>query len=476
MNKLYTKKLFIASLLVMQGMISNAQIGVYNGKPVYQIEARRLGTSIGNIVVEMYPAIAPKHVRNFDSLVFQHFYDTTAFHRVVPGFVIQGGDPNSRHGPRSTWGFGDPSQKDIPAEFNPVSHIRGVFSAARGTDINSANSQFFICVAAATSLDNNYTAYGRVTSGMSVVDNIVSSPRDGNDNPFDKIEMFVTRMADDSSPAVDATIIQPADSASGITKTYLFKWNAAPGAQIYELELSKNENFDTIAVRKKTAGTSIAVAELQAGQIRYYWRVRTNNGGYLSNGISRTFTTGAIPPALVSPANNIMLTNNQPQLVWQHAEGAETYRVQIGLTPLFSPASIKFEQGGLTDTSFTVPDTLLLNKKYYWRVLSEISGIGGDGPEPWSFTTGSNTGITNNKNSGVSVYPNPAKEFINIITPETSNEFTLQLFGSNGQLLRTEKIRSGESSVNIDGLTPGLYFYILNNSKENYSGKFSVVR
>ena len=103
---------------------------------------------------------APFHVANFDSLVNVHFYDSTAFHRVIPGFMIQGGDPNSRSGPIATWGFGDPSQPTVNAEFSAARHLRGIVSAARDADKNSANSQFFICVADAACLKGEYSVYG----------------------------------------------------------------------------------------------------------------------------------------------------------------------------------------------------------------------------------------------------------------------------------------------------------------------------
>src|SRR6185369_17262738 len=120
--------------------------GIYTGKPQYKIHTTRAGIPLGDIFIELYPTLAPHHVRNFDSLVSYSFYDTTAFHRVVPGFVIQGGDPNSRHGAPSTWGYGQPGQPTVNAEFsNFLKHKKGVLSAARSTNINSATSQFFIC-------------------------------------------------------------------------------------------------------------------------------------------------------------------------------------------------------------------------------------------------------------------------------------------------------------------------------------------
>ncbi|OGU56118.1 MAG: peptidylprolyl isomerase [Ignavibacteria bacterium GWF2_33_9] len=155
---------------------------------------KQKGAELGKIILELYPEIAPKHVHNFDSLVSSGFYDGTAFHRVIPGFMIQGGDPNSKTMPKEKWGYGDPSQTKVPAEFNSTSHERGILSAARSQDPNSATSQFFICVADAKFLDRQYTAFGKAISGMEVADKVVNSPRDRNDNPNDKIEMFIKKI------------------------------------------------------------------------------------------------------------------------------------------------------------------------------------------------------------------------------------------------------------------------------------------
>ncbi|MCX6155987.1 MAG: peptidylprolyl isomerase [Candidatus Kapabacteria bacterium] len=160
----------------------------------YKISITRGGNPIGAIEIELYPDVAPKHCHNFDSLVAIQFYDGTAFHRVIPNFMIQGGDPNSVNGPKSTWGYGDPSQTKVPAEFNNMKHVRGIMSAARAQDINSATSQFFICVVAYPSLDGKYSIYGHVVSGMNVVDSIVNSPRDAKDNPIEKVEMTIVKI------------------------------------------------------------------------------------------------------------------------------------------------------------------------------------------------------------------------------------------------------------------------------------------
>lgn len=162
-------------------------------RPHYTISVTQGGKHLGDIVLELYPDVAPKHVRNFDSLVSIGFYNGTAFHRVIPGFMIQGGDPNSKDKPRETWGTGDRSQTRVPAEFSKLHHERGVLSAARTPDPNSATSQFFICVNDASHLDGQYTVYGKAISGLEVVDMIVSTPRDERDNPREKVEMKITK-------------------------------------------------------------------------------------------------------------------------------------------------------------------------------------------------------------------------------------------------------------------------------------------
>jgi peptidyl-prolyl cis-trans isomerase B (cyclophilin B) len=162
--------------------------------PQYIITIKEEGKLLGTIKLELYPELAPKHCHNFDSLVKAKFYDGTAFHRVIPGFVIQGGDPNSKDKPKETWGMGDPSLTRVPAEFSKVHHGRGMLSAARTPDPNSATTQFFICVADCNSLDGKYTVYGKVIEGMDVVDKIVNSPRDARDNPNKKITMDIKKV------------------------------------------------------------------------------------------------------------------------------------------------------------------------------------------------------------------------------------------------------------------------------------------
>ncbi len=147
--------------------------------------------SWGEIVLKFYPDVAPNHAKNFCKLAGEKFYDGTTFHRVIPGFMIQGGDPNSKNSDRSNHGMGGPGYH-IKAEFNKSQHKRGVLSMARAQDPDSAGSQFFICVADALFLDGQYTAFGEVVSGLDLVDRVVAAKRDGRDNPLERIEMTVT--------------------------------------------------------------------------------------------------------------------------------------------------------------------------------------------------------------------------------------------------------------------------------------------
>ncbi|HYK03751.1 MAG TPA: peptidylprolyl isomerase [Thermoanaerobaculia bacterium] len=142
-----------------------------------------LHTTAGQIDIRFFPEIAPNHVNNFLTLAEQGFYDGTKFHRVIPGFMIQGGDPNSKDdSAKHTWGTGG-SGKNLKAEFSSKPHARGIVSMARSPHPDSASSQFFIVVKDAPSLDNQYTVFGEVVKGMDVADKIVGAKRNANDRP-----------------------------------------------------------------------------------------------------------------------------------------------------------------------------------------------------------------------------------------------------------------------------------------------------
>jgi peptidyl-prolyl cis-trans isomerase B (cyclophilin B) len=150
-------------------------------------------TTMGAITIELFTEQAPKHAENFNKLTREGFYNGTTFHRVIPGFVVQGGDPNSRSQDRSLHGRGGPGYT-IPAEIG-IDHKRSYIAAARlGDQVNpereSSGSQFYICLVDLPSLDGAYTVFGRVVEGMEIVDQIARVPTDMNDNPVDRVEMI----------------------------------------------------------------------------------------------------------------------------------------------------------------------------------------------------------------------------------------------------------------------------------------------
>lgn len=139
-------------------------------------QAAIIKTTAGEMVVEFWSDVAPATVENFKKLAGKGFYDGTAFHRIVKGFMIQGGDPLTKDASKEDmWGTGDPGYK-IKAEFNDRSHQRGVLSMARSQDPNSAGSQFFICLGDASFLDRKYTAFGKLIKGDDVLGKIGDTP------------------------------------------------------------------------------------------------------------------------------------------------------------------------------------------------------------------------------------------------------------------------------------------------------------
>ena len=146
-------------------------------------------TNLGTIAFKLLPDLAPETVRNFEKLARDGFYSGTLFHRVIPGFMIQGGDPNTKNGNKNTWGTGGPGHT-IKAEFSSRSHHRGIVSMARAQDPNSAGSQFFIVTTDSTFLDRQYTVFGEVIEGMDIADKIVNLQRDRNDCPLEEAKML----------------------------------------------------------------------------------------------------------------------------------------------------------------------------------------------------------------------------------------------------------------------------------------------
>ena len=189
--------LFLAD--TSHGFFENARHRTFTKEEIQMMEqtTATIETKFGEITLKFFPEAAPNHVNSFIELANDGFYDGTTFHRIVPGFVIQGGDPNTKSTDRSKHGMGGPGFT-LKAEFSSLPHKRGTLSMARAAHPDSAGSQFFICVADAPFLDGEYTVFGEVVEGMEVVDKIVSQPKDQRDNPIDRVEMKVKVTAPES--------------------------------------------------------------------------------------------------------------------------------------------------------------------------------------------------------------------------------------------------------------------------------------
>ena len=194
-NGLMTMVLALTALVMLGGWNATAIAAdkASSGQPSADKGPKAMiKTKLGEIEIKLFPDKAPKHVENFIKLVKSGFYNGTIFHRVIPGFMIQGGDPNTKDlNKKELYGMGGPGHS-VKAEFNDVPHKRGIVSMARSNDPDSAGSQFFIVVEDSPFLDGKYTAFGQVVKGLGVADKIVNQPRDARDNPAERIEMTVT--------------------------------------------------------------------------------------------------------------------------------------------------------------------------------------------------------------------------------------------------------------------------------------------
>ncbi len=459
-------------ILILSGLCTelHAQRGVEGPKPVYRFDVRRNGTSFGSFEVELFPFIAPKAVRYFDSLVSIRFYDTTAFHRVIPKFMIQGGDPNSRHGARSTWGTGDNSQQNVEAEFSPVQYTRGILGAARETDTNTANSQFFICVANATHLNNIYTVYGRATKGMNIVDSIVLSPRDGADNPLTKIEMFVEKVgSNDSIPPAPVNTL-PAEGAEGVPASTVLTWTRSSGAVLYELELSEDSSFQQI-LAKKTVGLTIStqtgpdftsIAGLDKPFHRYFWRVRANNGGHYSAYSKPTsFRTAIGRPTLHRPDSAASSLALSQRFSWRAVDGAQAYHLRIATSPLFLASATFLNKTDIADTSYMV-EGLANDKQYYWRVSALRASVESPASETWSFRTELSSSVDSEHASTFESisYPLPASDELRVkLQTEADEVIMYDMQSCMVQRARCTMIKnpSSELIIDVSALPNGTY-------------------
>ena len=223
-----------------------------------------LHTNLGKIVIELFPNDAPNHVVNFVKLSENGFYDGTIFHRIIPGFMIQGGDPNTKDGEQSTWGTGGPGNF-VNAEFNTIKHNRGIVSMARSADPNSAGSQFFIVHKDSNFLDEQYTAFGRIVTEESfeTLDKIALVETGDKDIPVNTEQVKITKaeivLRSDVSNLLELSdperITTPITSSSGSqlyeNKALDIVFNAPEGWLLQQPEKTDENAPDVVAVGPK---------------------------------------------------------------------------------------------------------------------------------------------------------------------------------------------------------------------------------
>jgi peptidyl-prolyl cis-trans isomerase B (cyclophilin B) len=223
-----------------------------------------LETNFGNIVIEFFYTDAPKHVENFIQLSLSGYYDGTLFHRIIPGFMIQGGDPNTIDGEPDTWGTGGPD-KSVNAEFNTIKHNRGIVSMARSADPNSAGSQFFIVHKDSNFLDEQYTVFGRIVTDESfqTLDKIASVEIGSNDRPIDIEQVKITKtiilnrsdisnLLELSEPErTQSTIPQPTGSQKFESTEHNIVFNVPEGWLLQQPEKTQENSPDVVAVGPK---------------------------------------------------------------------------------------------------------------------------------------------------------------------------------------------------------------------------------
>lgn len=480
------KKILIPALFIIL-LFSAVQVSAQTGKPQYIIRTERADTTLGTMTIELFPAIAPLHSAYFDSLVNISFYDSLAFHRVVPDFVIQGGDPNSLNGPRETWGEGDPSQSTIPAEFSGVSQVRGTIGAARDVDINSANSQFYINIADNVSLTSAYTSYGQVLEGMEIADLIVNAPRDNLDNPIEKIEMFITKGGFTNEVPEVPSSIYPANGEGGLLNRDSLKWAPVQGAVMYSVQISKSAEFDSLIVDAQAGSNHYKLEEPELGNVHFYWKVQANNGGNIS-AYSETgnYYTSIFATELVSPQVNDTVSIT-PEFQWQSVEGATSYRLQVSTAPNFQASRVVYDNDTITATTHVITTELEAGKSHYWRVFSMTDTYEGPMSDFRRFITEDVTSVSNddqipqefrlNQN-----YPNPFNPgtIISFDLPEDSN-VKLSVYNILGQhviQLSDEVLNAGYHSKtwNASNLSGGVYLYELQAESVVSGQRYSSVR
>ena len=224
-----------------------------------------LETNLGNIVIEFFPEDAPNHVDNFIGLTESGFYDETIFHRIIPGFMIQGGDPNTVNGDSSTWGTGGPAER-IDAEFNTIKHNRGIVSMARSADPNSGGSQFFIVHKDSNFLDEQYTVFGRIVTEESfdTLDKIAAVETGAKDIPINTEQVKIIKVTIVNRSNVDdllelsepertqSNVISPTGNQKFESTEHEISFSAPEGWLLQEPGKTQENSPDVIAVGPKS--------------------------------------------------------------------------------------------------------------------------------------------------------------------------------------------------------------------------------
>jgi len=464
-NRLFLIGIIICMITSLNGF---AQIE----KPQYEVRTERADTLLGNFIIELFPGIAPLHSAYFDSLVSESFYDSTAIHRIAPGFVIQGGDPNSINGPEDTWGFGDSNQVNIPAEFSGVSHQYGIIGAARDTDINSANSQYYVNLGNNNFLDWNYTAYGRVLEGMDFVEYIATVPYDSDtERPDEKIEVFITRMGETNSTPEIPTILSPTNDQGGFLEKDTLKWET-DDAVMYHLQISKSPTFDSLIYDGQHGFDFYALEDVEFPNIDYYWKVSAHNGGNESEFSEvHHFSSSIEAPILVYPIWNDDSISVTPEFRWLPVDGATKYRLQISDKVYFTEDLIVYDVDTITNI-FHTPPPLEPDESYYWQVYSMTDEYQGPKSEYRRFVTPALTGVTDvelpNRFALNQNYPNPFNPATTIsYSIAKSSEVVIKLFNIQGKEIATlinDQQPQGNYKIDFDAsqLSSGVYYYQIN--------------
>ena len=221
-------------------------------------------TNLGEIVIGFFPNDAPNHVQNFIKLSVSGFYDETLFHRIIPGFMIQGGDPNTIDGDPGTWGTGGPEDR-LDAEFNNIKHNRGIVSMARSADPNSGGSQFFIVHKDSNFLDEQYTVFGRIVTQQSfeTLDKIASVSTGNRDEPLDPEQVRITKVSVVSQSEIpdlmvlsqperlQTDVVPPTGNQQFENEEYDISFNVPEGWLLQQPEKTHENSPDFVAVGPK---------------------------------------------------------------------------------------------------------------------------------------------------------------------------------------------------------------------------------